>query len=189
MIYEVIWHGRGGQGVVLAAQMLAEAAYVHGFRGVTATPTFGPERRGAPVIASTRISPEPIRTFAQIKRADLAVVLDESLFQAVDILGRLKENGILVVNTGNPLSYSFPEAIKLITVDAVGIAQRYHLVREGSPLVNVPMLGAVARATELVTTDDIAQALKKKIGERHLTQNIAALEAAFLSTKEKRENG
>ncbi|MCX7982859.1 MAG: 2-oxoacid:acceptor oxidoreductase family protein [Syntrophales bacterium] len=182
MICEVIWHGRGGQGVVLAAQMLAEAAYRHGFRGVTATPTFGPERRGAPVIASNRISPEPIRTFAQIRKADLVVVLDESLFHAVDILGRLKDTGVLIINTNDAARYVLPESIHLFTVDAVGIAQRHHLMREGAPLVNVPMLGAVARASELVTIEDLAQVVKRKIGDDHLSQNLAALEEAYSGT-------
>jgi len=65
-MHEIIWHGRGGQGVVLAAQILAESAYIQGFPGVTSAPTFGPERRGAPLTASTRISDGPIRTFSQI---------------------------------------------------------------------------------------------------------------------------
>ncbi|HOL60213.1 MAG TPA: 2-oxoacid:acceptor oxidoreductase family protein [Syntrophales bacterium] len=179
MMYEFIWHGRGGQGVVLAAQMLAEAAYLHGFKGVTATPTFGPERRGAPVIASTRLSPAPIRTFAQIRKADFAVVLDESLFQAVDILTRLKEAGVLIVNTAEPGKFSFPASLTVFTVDGTGIAHRHRLVREGTPLVNVPLLGAVARASGLVSVEDIVEALKKKIGGDHLTQNVAALKAAF----------
>lgn len=88
---EILWHGRGGQGVVLAAQILAEAAYIQGYGGVMSAPTFGPERRGAPVVASTRISREAIRTVAQIEKGDVAVVLDASLLGIVDILGRLKE--------------------------------------------------------------------------------------------------
>ena len=94
-MYEVIWHGRGGQGVVIAAQILAESAYVQGFKGVTSAPTFGPERRGAPLTASTRISDAPIRTFSQIEKADIAVVLDPSLFGVVNILGSLKPEGLL----------------------------------------------------------------------------------------------
>src|SRR5512133_3523569 len=86
-MFEVIWHGRGGQGVVIAAQILAESAYLQGFNGVTSAPTCGPERRGAPLTASTRISDTPIRTFSQIEKADIAVVLDPSLFHVVDILG------------------------------------------------------------------------------------------------------
>ncbi len=96
---EVIWHGRGGQGVVIAAQILAESAYLQGFKGVTSAPTFGPERRGAPLTASTRISDTAIRTFSQIEKADIAVVLDPSLFGVVDIVGSLKPKGLLIINT------------------------------------------------------------------------------------------
>ncbi|MCX5853490.1 MAG: 2-oxoacid:acceptor oxidoreductase family protein, partial [Deltaproteobacteria bacterium] len=92
-MHEVIWHGRGGQGVVVAAQILAESAYFQGFKGVTSVPTFGPERRGAPLTASTRISDEPIRTFSQIEQADVAVVLDVSLMNTINILGSLKKGG------------------------------------------------------------------------------------------------
>ena len=100
-MYEIIWHGRGGQGVVLAAQILAEAAYIQGFRGVTSAPTFGPERRGAPLTASTRISDEPVRTFSQIASADIAVILDESLLEAATGAGRIKENGRIYLQKGS----------------------------------------------------------------------------------------
>jgi len=92
-MHEIIWHGRGGQGVVLAAQILAESAYIQGFPGVTSAPTFGPERRGAPLTASTRISDGPIRTFSQIASADIAVILDESLLEAATGAGRIKKKG------------------------------------------------------------------------------------------------
>src|SRR5512137_1614765 len=98
-MYEVIWHGRGGQGVVIAAQILAEAAYLQGFKGVTSAPTFGPERRGAPLTASTRISSDPIRMVSQVEHADIAVVLDPSLISVVNILGTVKEGGLIVINS------------------------------------------------------------------------------------------
>src|SRR5512137_2078976 len=98
-MYEIIWHGRGGQGVVIAAQILAESAYLQGFKGVTSAPTFGPERRGAPLTASTRISADPVRMVSQIDRADISVVLDPSLFSVVNIMGTLKEGALIIVNT------------------------------------------------------------------------------------------
>jgi len=179
-MYEIIWHGRGGQGVVLAAQLLAEAAYKHGFKGVTATPTFGPERRGAPVTASNRISERPIRTFARIKKADIAVCLDETLFEMGEIKEHLKEGGILIVNTkGKPRDFFLFQNLTVAAVDAVNLAQRHHLVREGAPLVNIPMLGAFARVAGLITIQEITSALEKKISAAQLPQNEAALKAAF----------
>ncbi|MBI2822034.1 MAG: 2-oxoacid:acceptor oxidoreductase family protein, partial [Acidobacteria bacterium] len=99
MMREVIWFGRGGQGAMVAAQILAESAYLEGFKGVTSAPTFGPERRGAPVTASTRISEEPIRMFSQVEMADIAVVLDDTLLTVVDVVGRVRKGGAIIINT------------------------------------------------------------------------------------------
>ena len=146
-MYEVIWHGRGGQGVVIAAQILAESAYLQGFKGVTSAPTFGPERRGAPLTASTRISDTPIRTFSQIEKADIAVVLDPSLFGIVDILGSLKPEGLLIINTAaeGGRGRHPRDASAIATVDAAAIALRFHLLKEGAPMVNTPMLGVFSQ--------------------------------------------
>ena len=99
---DTIWHGRGGQGVVIAAQTLAEAAYLEGFKGVTSAPTFGPERRGCRSTASTRISKEPIRIFSQIEYADVIVVLDETIFGVVDILSQAKQGALILINSQLP---------------------------------------------------------------------------------------
>src|SRR5512136_515189 len=122
-MHEVIWHGRGGQGVVIAAQILAESAYLQGFKGVTSAPTFGPERRGAPLTASTRISDTPIRTFSQIVKADIAVVLDPTLFGVVDILGSLKPGGLIVINTvQKPDEVELPADLRVAALDAAAVA-------------------------------------------------------------------
>jgi len=84
-IINVTWHGRGGQGAVTAAMILAEAAYIDGYKGVTAAPFFGVERRGAPITATTRFSKIPIRTLTPTAKAEVVVVLDERLMQAVDV--------------------------------------------------------------------------------------------------------
>ncbi|MEI7590654.1 MAG: 2-oxoacid:acceptor oxidoreductase family protein, partial [Deltaproteobacteria bacterium] len=99
MKYDIVWHGRGGQGVVIAAHILAQAAYVEGFRGITSAPQFGPERRGAPLTASTRIAKEKLRSVSQITKADIAVVLDPSLLKVVNIAGTLKQDGMIIINT------------------------------------------------------------------------------------------
>ncbi len=184
MMYEVIWHGRGGQGVVIAAQMLAEAAYFQDFKGVTATPTFGPERRGAPLTASTRISHEPIRTFAQIQMADITVVLDESLLKVVDILGRVKKGGLVIVNTALPIEKIAIEGdYEVAVVDAVCIALKHHLTKEGAPVVNTPLLGALAKVSGLVSLDNIEKALKHKLSREHLARNLSAAKTAYDETQ------
>jgi 2-oxoacid:acceptor oxidoreductase gamma subunit (pyruvate/2-ketoisovalerate family) len=177
---EVIWHGRGGQGVVIAAQILAEAAYLQGFKGVTSAPTFGPERRGAPLTASTRISDTVIRTFSQIEKADIAVVLDPSLFGAVNILASLKPNGWLIVNTTKkPEELDIQDGIHVATADAAAIALRFHLLKEGAPIVNTPMLGVFSKASKLVDLEHMEKGLKWKLSGTAIATNIAALKSAY----------
>jgi 2-oxoacid:acceptor oxidoreductase gamma subunit (pyruvate/2-ketoisovalerate family) len=191
-MHEILWHGRGGQGAVLAAQILGEAAYCAGFRGITSAPTFGPERRGAPVTASTRISDEPIRTFSQIECADIAVVLDATLLGMVDILGRLKEGGLLIINT--PLSadaHGISGAYTFAHVDASTIALENRLTIAGAPVINTPMLGAVAKATGLVSLAQLEKGLRKKMSQERASSNFAAVAAAYDKTivgKEKKGN-
>jgi 2-oxoacid:acceptor oxidoreductase gamma subunit (pyruvate/2-ketoisovalerate family) len=181
-MYEVIWHGRGGQGVVVAAQILAESAYLHGFKGVTSAPTFGPERRGAPLTASTRISGAPIRTFSQIAKADIAVVLDPSLLDVVDITGSLKQGGLLIINTAKSAE-ELGLGARVATLDAAAIAMRFHLFKEGAPIVNTPMLGVFAKASGLISLESVEKGLKWKLSGTAATTNIAALRAAFEETK------
>ncbi|MHB9097112.1 MAG: 2-oxoacid:acceptor oxidoreductase family protein [Syntrophales bacterium] len=182
-MYEVIWHGRGGQGVVIAAQILAESAYLQGFKGVTSAPTFGPERRGAPLTASTRISDTPIRTFSQIEKADIAVVLDPSLFHVVDIMGSLKPKGWLIINTAQKADeVDNPNGLAIATADAGAIALRFHLLKEGAPMVNTPMLGVLSRAAGIVTIEHLEKGLKWKLTGGAAATNIAALRAAYDET-------
>jgi 2-oxoacid:acceptor oxidoreductase gamma subunit (pyruvate/2-ketoisovalerate family) len=180
-MYEVIWHGRGGQGVVIAAQILAESAYLQGYKGVTSAPTFGPERRGAPLTASTRIADGVIRTFSQIAKADIAVVLDPSLLDVVDIAASLKPGGLLIINTSKGAS-EIGINCRVATLDAVEVAIRFHLFKEGAPIVNTPMLGVFAKATGLVSLESMEKGLKGKISGTAATTNIAALRAAYDET-------
>jgi len=179
-MYEVIWHGRGGQGVVIAAQILAESAYLQGFKWVTSAPTFGPERRGAPLTASTRISDAPIRTFSQIEKADIAVVLDPSLFGVVDILGSLKPQGLLLINTPQKAEeVKIEGSLNIATLDAAAVAIRFHLLKEGAPMVNTPMLGVFSKASGLVSLEHLEKGLKWKLSGVAAATNIAALRAAY----------
>ena len=182
-MYEVIWHGRGGQGIVIVAQILAEAAYLQGFKGVTSAPTFGPERRGAPLTASTRFSSDPIRMVSQIEHADISVILDPSLLSAVNVLGTLKEGGLIIVNTPlTPDELKFNGKINVATVDAGSIALKHRLIREGKPIVNTTMLGAFARASNLVSLDAMEKGLRLKITGAASATNAAALRDAFERT-------
>lgn len=180
---EICWYGRGGQGVVVGAQILAEAAYRQGFKGVTSAPTFGPERRGAPLTASTRISDEPIRTFSQIEFADIAVVLDLSLLKVVDIQSSIKDGGLLIINTNlQPDDIKLKDGLRLAAIDAAKIALKHQLVKEGAPLVNTPLLGAFARASNLISLTYMEQGLKWKLSPKVVAGNILALKEAYEQT-------
>ncbi len=182
-MHEIIWHGRGGQGVVVAAQILAEAAYLQGYLGVTSAPTFGPERRGAPLTASTRISDTPLRTFSQIESADIAVVLDPSLLKVVDVQSSVKDGGLIIINSYlQPADFHLRAGLTVAVVDAVKVALKFHLLKEGAPVVNTPLLGAFARAAGLVALEYIEKGLIKKLPAKVVAANSMALNMAYEET-------
>lgn len=172
-MFEIRWHGRGGQGAVTAATLLAEAAYLHeGYAGVAAAPSFGAERRGAPVSASTRIDSQPIRRRSQVTRPDIVVVLDETLLDVVDVADGIKPGGTVVINTADErVADRFDGALRIGMSDASAAAQEVGLVVAGSVVVNTAILGALCKATGVVTIESIIKAIesrfKGKAGERN----------------------
>ena len=181
---EIIFHGRGGQGAVTAANLLVAAALQDGSKGVQAFPLFGAERRGAPVRAFARISDSEIDLRSQVYRPDMVVVLDASLIKLLDITEGLKDNGILVINTTEkPQAFDFSQKFNVATVDATGISVKRNLLVSGIPIVNMPILGAIPRVSELVTLESVTDVIKKqwkgKLGER----NAGAAEEAYEATE------
>ena len=139
--WEIRLHGRGGQGAVTASKVLAEAAYLSGYESQS-IPFFGAERRGAPVMAFTRISNGVIRERSQVYSPDYVIVLDPIILQAVDVFRGLKDSGGIVINTvKSPRDFEFEqESLTVATVDATGIAIKNNLLVAGTPVVNMPML-------------------------------------------------
>lgn len=182
-IWEIRWHGRGGQGAVTSAQILAEAAYYAGYQGVTSAPYFGAERRGAPVSATTRFSPEPIRVYSAVETPDVVVVLDESLLKADDVTSGLNQGGWLIVNsTRRPTEISLKGGFQIATANATVIAQQVGLVIAGVSVVNTPILGAFLRATGLLSLESVHQAIKGKFSAADADKNFRAVQLAFDST-------
>jgi len=181
--YEVRWHGRGGQGAVTAARTLAQAAHLGGLGGATASPSFGAERRGAPVSASTRISPEPIMVVSQIESPDMVVVLDQTLLKDDEVIGGLGSGGWLVVNTARP-----PDRLGVIgdfsvaTADATAICRELGVMVGGLIVVNTAMLGAVARVSELVALANIEEVIRRRFSNRSAELNLAAIEKTYRTT-------
>ncbi len=170
---EIRFHGRGGQGAVTAAEILAKAAFEDG-KYCQAFPFFGAERKGAPVMAFTRIADKPIRRRYQVYNPDYVIVLDDTLLEAVDVLSGLKEGGKVVINTKNDVDLG--ENVELLSIDASGIA----LDTLGVPIVNTVMLGAFAKVTGEVTLDSIVDITKEtfpgKIGEKNAEATKIAYE-------------
>ena len=168
---EVRFHGRGGQGGVTAAELLAKAAYHDGHKGVQAFPYFGAERRGAPVKAFTRIADEEINVRSQIYTPDIVAVLDSSILELIDVTEGLKEGGKVIVNSPKrPDELDIPKG-HIYTYDGTGIALKLGLLVSGLPVVNTTMLGAFAKATGLVKLETVQKIIseywKGKVGERN----------------------
>ena len=180
---EIRWHGRGGQGGVTSAELVARAAIDEG-KYAQAFPAFGAERRGAPVIAFVRISSnEPIRIRAEVAEPDVVVVLDPSLLRVVEVASGLKAPGMLVVNSKKQpeqIRKEFSFNCSLATVDATNIARELL----GVPIVNTSMIGALLKATGMVKLESLFQPLRQRFG-RLAERNIDAMKRAYEETSVK----
>jgi len=180
---EIIWHGRGGQGAKTVAEFLAlvalrEGKYSQGF------PEYGPERSGAPMRGYTRVSDAPIKMHSAIYHPNAVLVLDASLLNTIDVTEGMEGEGAVLINT--PLSppeitsnHSFLAGKKVWTVDATGIAR----AEIGRPIPNMPMLGALVKATGVVKLESVAADVRKEFQEkfspRVLEGNLRAVERAY----------
>jgi 2-oxoacid:acceptor oxidoreductase gamma subunit (pyruvate/2-ketoisovalerate family) len=182
-MYEVRWHGRGGQGAVTSSKILAEAAFRSGWTGVTAAPSFGAERRGAPVTASTRMAREPIRILSQVTAPDVVVVLDDSLLEVAHATAGLKEGGVVIVNTVRPAAeLGLDEGIRVVTADVTGSAEAAGVIVSGVVIVNTAILGSIAAATGLVSLESVEAAIAEAFPPGPAAKNIEAARLAFQCT-------
>ena len=178
IVIEIRFHGRGGQGAVIASELLAQAVFLEG-KFPQSFPFFGVERRGAPVTAFTRIDDRPILVRTTVTSPDIVVVLDEGLMHAVPVTAGLKQDGLLVVNTGRPPEeLSGTAARRLATIDATKIAIAHGLGTRSVPIVNTALLGALARASGVVGLNALREAIAKFVPAKP-QENIAAAEDAY----------
>lgn len=175
-MYEIRFHGRGGQGAVTAANTLADAAFREG-KDVQAFPMFGVERRGAPVAAFTRIDENPIDIKTQIYEPDVVIVLDMSLLEVVDVTEGLKDGGKIILNTEkDPSEFDFGDA-DVYTVDATTIAVENGLGTETNPIVNTAILGSYSSIVGNVEMESIYEAIENNVPVKHEENKKAAKEA------------
>ncbi len=173
---EMRFHGRGGQGAVTCAELVAQAAIDMG-KYATAFPSFGPERRGAPVIAFARVDDKPIKLRSKIYNPDVVVVLDPSLLEIASPTVGLREGGMLIINTSHDeesirkqLGYNG----KLALVDAGRIAKEVL----GLPITNTTMVGALVKSTGLMEVEALKEPFKRRFG-KIAPRNILAMERAL----------
>lgn len=174
---EIRLHGRGGQGAVTSAELIAIAAINKG-KFAQAFPSFGPERRGAPVVAFCRVDDRKINIRAKVYNPDVVIVLDPGLLALLDPTEGMRDGGILILNTNKGLdgmSASIDSSFRLAAIDANKIAME----ELGRPIVNTTMLGAFIKATGLIDIDDIKEPLLGRFGPKLGSRNIKALERAY----------
>jgi 2-oxoacid:acceptor oxidoreductase gamma subunit (pyruvate/2-ketoisovalerate family) len=177
---EIRWHGRGGQGAVTAAEILATAVINEG-KFAQAFAAFGPERRGSPVLAFTRINDNEILLRSQIYEPDIIVVLDHNLVNAEGLDEGLKSNGTVILNTASePEDFleAFERAGRIATVDATDIA-----IRElGTPITNTAILGALVRVTGIAKLETLEGIFMERFKD-YAEKNINAVRNAYRQTK------
>lgn len=182
---EVRFHGRGGQGVVIASEVLAKAAFRMGFE-VSSFPFFGVERRGAPVTAYTRIDNRPIRVKTNIYWPDYVVVLDSSLLKGVDVLEGLKVGGGVLINwpQGKKLE-GMSTKFRYFVLDATKIAASHGIGSQSAPIVNTAILGGFARMCDAIELEPLLEAIRESAPVKE-HENVAAAREAYDRTVEVR---
>ncbi|MBN2567467.1 2-oxoacid:acceptor oxidoreductase family protein [Candidatus Woesearchaeota archaeon] len=184
-IYEIRFHGRGGQGAKTAAMLLAETIQETG-KFIQGFSEYGPERQGAPIQAFTRFSDRPITIHSGVKSPDMVVVIDPTLVKAIPVAEGLKQGGILLINTSEP-EQAVRERLgyrgELYLIDATRIA----LEEIGKAITNTAMLGAIIKAKEFVPPETLKGNLRErfihKMGEDLTNRNIRAFNRAYAETR------
>ena len=181
---EIRWHGRGGQGAITAAKIIAEAAYLKGYKGVTAAPSFGAERRGAPVSASTRISGEPVLVVSQVENPEIVVVLDHTLLSYPEVTAGLARNGWLIVNSPHsPKDLGVKGEFNIATADATKICQDLGIIVAGLVIVNTAILGALIKATKIVDLPTLEKVMRERFSKSTVEMNLAAINKTYETTR------
>lgn len=171
-------HGRGGQGSVTAAELIAVAAFEGGMQA-QAFPAFGVERRGAPVQAFVRFDNKKIRLRSQVYEPDYVIVQDSTLIRDVNVFQGVKQGGIAIVNTEKPITAQVPPGVRVIAIDATSIA----LTHIGLPITNTALMGAFAAASGEIGFAALEDAVKRRFRGDLAAKNIAAAKAAYSAVR------
>jgi pyruvate ferredoxin oxidoreductase gamma subunit len=180
-MFQVRIHGRGGQGIVTAAEMLSLAAFDEG-RHAQAFPSFGSERNGAPVVSFCRIDDHPIRLREPVAEPDALLIQDPTLLHQVEVFSGLKPEGYMLINTAKSFDeLGLAEFVtgfrreRLLTVPASDLAREH----TGRPVANAALLGGFAALSGLLSLESVALAIREKLPARIATGNVTAAECAY----------
>ncbi|HOK41161.1 MAG TPA: 2-oxoacid:acceptor oxidoreductase family protein [bacterium] len=182
-IYEIVFKGRGGQGIVTLAQLTAEALFECGFNDIKVIPTYGAERRGAPVETNLKCSNNNIYELTPSNKLDYIVFLDSSLFKEEEIIKRIKEDYYIIVNTDSELEYKNLAGEKIIKIDITGIALKNKLLLHNRPIINTPILGAFSEVSGLFTITEIKKVIEKNFKKDEIEINLRTIEEVISEVK------
>ncbi|MFY9397461.1 MAG: 2-oxoacid:acceptor oxidoreductase family protein [Desulfomonilia bacterium] len=176
---EIRWHGRGGQGAITAAKIVAKAMFASGYTGVVMAPSFGTERRGAPVFTSLKVSRDKIYDLSPTTRPDIVVVLDHLLLKEADVTQGLKPGGLVVINTPLSLADCGLNGTRVAAADVTSLAVKAGL-RQG--IVNSGIIGAFARAAGLVDINLLLKNIEEEFTGRRPRENALAARLCYDNT-------
>ncbi len=175
---EIRFHGRGGQGAVIASKMLAYAFFIDG-KYAQSFPTFGAERRGAPVAAFVRVDDKYIENRSPIQSPDFVIVMAGKLAETVDVSLGIKKDGLIIINCDkSPDFYNFEEKVKILTYDVNKLALKFGLGTKTMPIINAPILGIFAGLTNLISLSSLKKAVEKFVPVK-IEENQKALEESY----------
>jgi 2-oxoacid:acceptor oxidoreductase gamma subunit (pyruvate/2-ketoisovalerate family) len=181
--------GRGGQGAVTACEILAEAAYMSGnFIDVHAYPSFGAERRGAPVQAYAKLSRKhKIWDRAQIQNPNILIVFDETVLD-YEIISSLNKNGIFIINSNKEpeflsKKFNFSKNIKIIVADISKLALEKDLTIDGNPIINTPILGLLSKALPDLNLENLKKVVLNRLGQKLGALNYELIEEGYNMAK------
>lgn len=171
---EILWHGRGGQGAFTAAKLLGAAFALRDDNSYAlAFPSFGPERRGAPIRAFTKLDTKPIGNRSEVEKADYSIFLDDTLF-SVNAFEEIKPDGKIILNTKHPVLDE-----RVITLDGDKLAEEILKL----PITNTIMLGAFVVVFDGILLENVEEAIHQNMPEKLCKKNIAAVRAAALEIR------
>ena len=188
-VIKIVIHGRGGMGAVTACEIIAEAAYLSGnYVDVHAYPSFGAERRGAPVQAYAKLSrSEKIWDRAQIEHPDIIIVFDESVLTQ-QIASSLSKNGIFIINSEKDpahikIQFKLSDSNKIIVADINKLSMEKDFTIDGNPVINTPILGLLSKALPDLSLENLEKIVNKRMSEKIAKLNVELIEEGYRLAK------